>query len=93
MVPPDSAHNDARMAFLKYFKWKRIATIQQNDYVFDEVTCLSRYPVVLSPFYAIHFTCFITRNYKSVNLRILTLKLFASIGLAAGGALVTILLI
>ncbi|KAL9973235.1 hypothetical protein ACROYT_G019659 [Oculina patagonica] len=36
MVPPDSAHNNARMAFLKYFKWNRIATIRQNDYVFDE---------------------------------------------------------
>jgi len=38
MVPPDSAHNNAIMAFLKYFKWNRIATIRQNDDVFDEVT-------------------------------------------------------
>ena len=38
IVPPDSAYNNARIAFLKYFKWKRVATIRQNSYVFDEVT-------------------------------------------------------
>ena len=38
IVPPDSAYNNARIAFLKHFKWKRVATIRQNSYVFDEVT-------------------------------------------------------
>lgn len=36
-VPPYSAENAARLAFLRYFRWKRIATIRQNEYVFNEV--------------------------------------------------------
>lgn len=36
-VPPYSAENGARLAFLRYFRWKRIATIRQNEFVFNEV--------------------------------------------------------
>lgn len=36
-VPPYSDENAARLAFLRYFRWKRIATIRQNEYVFNEV--------------------------------------------------------
>ena len=36
-VPPYSAENAARLAFLRYFRWKRIATIRQNEYVFNKV--------------------------------------------------------
>ena len=36
-VPPYAAENAARLAFLRYFRWKRIATIRQNEYVFNEV--------------------------------------------------------
>ena len=36
-VPPYSAEDAARLAFLRYFRWKRIATIRQNEYVFNEV--------------------------------------------------------
>ena len=36
-VSPYSAENAARLAFLRHFRWKRIATIRQNEYVFNEV--------------------------------------------------------
>ncbi|XP_068718717.1 gamma-aminobutyric acid type B receptor subunit 2-like isoform X2 [Montipora capricornis] len=35
-MPPHSAQNSARIAFLKHFQWKRIATIYQNDHAFGE---------------------------------------------------------
>lgn len=48
IVPPDSSQNGARMAFLKHFRWKRIATIRQNEYDFVEVRPITNMPNVLS---------------------------------------------
>ena len=50
IVPPDSAYNNARIAFLKHFKWKRIATIRQNSYVFDEVKYRSNSDIIMVTF-------------------------------------------
>lgn len=75
MVPPDSAHNDARMAFLKYFKWKRIATIRQNDYVFDEVTYR---PVMISRF-PLSLLCYPLNSFYHKKLQVFKFSYFDSV--------------